>query len=335
MHYINNNHFNLLIPKKTLTELLNTVVWFGIGLGGFCSDHRTDFINAQLTQDIARDIDGEVAEAGGTDGDIDGEVAVAMDIDGEVGCTSNSLESAMKLLSNVEKAIIGDKSNSHIGNCDVVSQSNPGNNGAVTFSDSIRSQIALTPSISSLPFYSDRETISDIEYDIYQSFDNKVFVTQISARELRGKLHVVISDGVVLSVNGLPSLTESWFKDQMSKVIPSHIVLRPNTQKILKLPSQRKSFGRTGRKMEHAYYVVWFGWCLGSKKRTCEESSCGACCSTTYVGGLTLEELVKSASETDCDIQLAIEITGQCKHRCDALLGNLSGNKRKQKIEEV
>jgi hypothetical protein len=184
MHYIDNNHFNLLIPKKTLTELLNTVVQFGIGLGGFCSDHRTDFINAQLTQDIARDVDGEVAETGDTadeeidgedaeagdtaDGDIDEEVAVAMDIDGEVGWTSNPLESAMKLLSNVEKAIIGDKSKSHIGNCDVVSQSNPGNNGAVTFSDSIRSQIALTPSISSLPFYSHRETISDIEYDIYQ-----------------------------------------------------------------------------------------------------------------------------------------------------------------------
>jgi hypothetical protein len=80
MHYIDNNHFNLLIPKKTLTELLNTVVRFGIGLGGFCSDHRTDFINAQLTQDIARDIDGEVAEAGDTaDGEIDAEVAEAGD----------------------------------------------------------------------------------------------------------------------------------------------------------------------------------------------------------------------------------------------------------------
>ena len=102
---------------------------------------------------------------------------------------------------------------------------------------------------------------------------------------------MVISDGVVSSVNGLPGLTGSWFKEQMCDVVPSHIVLRPNTQKILRLPSQRKSFGRSGRKMEHAYYVAWFGWCLGSKKRTCEEGSCGACCSTTYVGGLTLEEL--------------------------------------------
>jgi hypothetical protein len=96
------------------------------------------------------------------------------------------------------------------------------------------------------------------------------------------------------------------------------------------------SFGAIATKL----FFLWSpwpkqGWCLGSKKRTCEEGSCGACCSTTYVGGLTLEELAKFASETDCDIQLAIEISGQCKHRCDALLGNLSGSKRKQKIEEV
>jgi hypothetical protein len=44
MHYINNNHFNLLIPKKILTKLLNTMLWFGLGLGDFCCDHRTDFI---------------------------------------------------------------------------------------------------------------------------------------------------------------------------------------------------------------------------------------------------------------------------------------------------
>jgi hypothetical protein len=80
-------------------------------------------------------------------------------------------------------------------------------------------------------------------------------------------LHVVISDGVVSSVNGLPGLTGSWFKEQMCEVVQSHIVLRPNTQKILRLPSQRKSFGRSGRKMEHAYYVAWFGWCLSGSKR--------------------------------------------------------------------
>jgi hypothetical protein len=133
----------------------------------------------------------------------------------------DTLECAMQLLSNVSNAISGD-----------IHSWNPDIEGSVAFSDKIRSQIALTPTIECDQYYCNRETISGIEYDVYQQMNKEAFVRQISTRELNGKLHVVVSNGIVVSVETLKDLIGSWFKDCISPVVPSHIVLRPNFQKV-------------------------------------------------------------------------------------------------------
>ena len=205
------------------------------------------------------------------------------------------------------------------------------------FSDAIASQITLSPTKQSYPYYLRNETLAGIPYDVYHHIDTS-FDCTITRSDLEGKLFVAQRDGSLVSVNFVEGFRPgTWFKEMVSEYIPDHIVMRAHEAKCYPLPGNRSSLARGGTPISHPFYVMFNGWCSGANKRNKNHSNLPAKCSTSYVSGLTLEDLEKFATSSDgsASITLTVQINGQCFHRRGRPLGQLSGTKRREHVEQM
>ena len=224
------------------------------------------------------------------------------------------------------------------------------------FSSDMLNKISSSPKMARYPMFSRSFShIDGEEYYEFKSFDvdedgpkedvaNYFF--DVDYAELVGKIHTSQVDNdltsVVFTENFKKDGPGKWFQDKLSLLdAPNlrHVSLRSGTASTCLVPSQ--TAGKKGKRPTQPFLAVWRGRCEGATERTAAARSKSDYfgCTTTYIGGLEYNELLKFSQSTpetrNRSIRFKVIFSGRCLHHSRKQYGNLSGFARKRKMNEV
>ena len=226
------------------------------------------------------------------------------------------------------------------------------------FSSDMFNKISSSPKMARYPMFSRSFThIDGEEYYEFKSFDvdedgpkDKEDVANyffdVDYAELVGKIHTSQVDNSLSSVVFTEKFEKDgpgkWFQDKLSLLdAPNlrHVSLRSGTASTCLVPSQ--TAGKKGKRPTQPFLAVWRGRCEGATERTAAARSKSDYfgCTTTYIGGLEYNELLKFSQSTpetrNRSIRFKVIFSGRCLHHSRKQYGNLSGFARKRKMNEV
>ena len=231
--YIDRIHFQLVCPKKTLNEMMNTVRHFGLLRGGLLVPLSETNVSGKFGFNVH-------------------DTCSTTSSSGSIHITPTDPMLAMAQALRVASQSIANMSAGQNANSVEPSSTAP-------FSDAIASQITLSPTKQSYPYYLRNETLAGIPYDVYHHIDTS-FDCTITRSDLEGKLFVAQRDGALVSVNFVEGFRPgTWFKEMVSEYIPDHIVMRAHEAKCYPLPGNRSSLARGGTPISHPYHVMFNG----------------------------------------------------------------------------